>query len=306
MKKIGRMSILGLGLCLMLAGCSFGSSKGNDDTPAASQPPVTDAGDNSGAGSSGQQTVTEKQTEVPTSSQHTVSIVSHDVVKDKKGDQILLIEYAWTNNSDKETSFMVACRDKVYQNGIECPSYNAMLDEIDSTKQMTDIKPGVTFNLKIGYTLQDNTNASVEVTNLLGDKYFLKETIDLGGGEGKTTGDPASVSETTIKIADMFLSKDYEKKDVLVVKYEFTNGEDRPVIFSATFDDKVYQNGVECSSLAVFCDDVDSGTAIASVKPGVTYIVEVGYLLNDKSDVEIEVKEAFGDKVYLSEKRSIQ
>jgi len=91
------------------------------------------------------------------------------------------------------------------------------------------------------------------------------------------------------------------------VKYEFTNGEDRARAFSTTFDDKVYQNGVECSSLAVFCDDVDSNTTLASVKPGVTLIVEEGYLLNDKkTDVEIEVKEIFGNKVYLSEKRSLK
>ena len=43
------------------------------------------------------------------------------------------------------------------------------------------------------------------------------------------------------------------------------------------------------------------------MKPGVTLIVEEGYLLNDKkTDVEIEVKEIFGDKVYLSEKRSLK
>ena len=303
-RKIG---IMGLGICLLLAGCSFGENKNKGGDPSTPQPTATEASSKVTTNTTETKKVTEKPTEATMSNEQSVSIVSHSVVKDKTGSEVLLIEYSWTNNSDKETSFMVACRDSVYQNGIECPSYSAMLDEVDSTQQMVDIKPGATLNLKIGYTLQDNTNALVEVMDILGKDYYLKETIELGGGEGKTSNEPSVTAETTVKIAETFLSKDYKGKDVLVVKYEFTNGEDRARAFSTTFDDKVYQNGVECSSLAVFCDDVDSNTTLASVKRGVTLIVEEGYLLNDKkTDVEIEVKEIFGNKVYLSEKRSLK
>ncbi len=299
-----RITITGLVLCVVLAGCSFSNNKGDSGDASAPQAPVTD--NSAKTTSKATEKVTEKKTEVNKDADQRVSIVSHSVVKDRNGADSLVIEYAWTNNSDKETSFMFACTDKVYQNGIECPSYGILLDEVDSQQEMTDIKPGTTYNLKIGYTLQDNTNALVEVTDLMGYEYYLKETIDLGGGEGKTSEVTPGVTETTIKISEVFISKDYKDRDVLVVKYEFTNGDDKPHSFSTSFEDKVYQNGVECSSLAVICDDVDSNTTLASIKPGVTTIVEEGYLLNDMSDVEIEVKEWLGDKVYLSEKRSIQ
>ncbi len=299
-----RTGIVGLILCVMLAGCSFPGSKDDSGAASAPQTPVTEAPTKTTTKAT--EKATEKKTEVSKNAEQKVSIVSHSVVKDKNGADSLVIEYAWTNNSDKETSFMFVCTDKVYQNGIECPSYGILIDEVDSKQEMTDIKPGTTYNLKIGYTLQDNTNVLVEVTDLMGKEYYLKETIELGGGAGKTNEGSSSATETTVKISEIFISKDYKKRDVLVVKYEFTNGDDQPHAFSTSFEDKVYQNGVECSSMAVFCDDVDSNTAIASIKPGVTTIVEEGYLLNDMSDVEIEVKEWLGDKVYLSEKRSIQ
>ena len=85
--------------------------------------------------------------------EHTFTIASHSVVKDRSGSDVLVIEYSWTNNSGKETSFMVACQDRVYQNGVECPSYAVLIDEVDSQQQMVDIKPGTTFNLKVGYVL---------------------------------------------------------------------------------------------------------------------------------------------------------
>ncbi|SEF47312.1 protein of unknown function [Eubacterium ruminantium] len=233
-----------------------------------------------------------------------ISLESFSVEKDYEENDVLIIEYSWTNNSDEEESFMTALRDKVYQNGIECNSVS-LTDSVDSTDQMKDIKPGATFNLKVGYVLWDKSKATVEVSSLFGDDYYLIETLDLGGGEG--TYDPEKVGdvETSVKVIDIFLSKDYEDKDVLVVKYEFTNGSKKPIAFETSFTDKVYQNGVELSSI-VFCDDVDSWTTLLEIKPGVTYVAEEGYLLNDMSDVEIEVKELFGKKVYYSEKKSLQ
>ena len=303
MKLKKKSGIIGLCLCVVLAGCSFSGSSRESEGTTIQQTKIIDV----------PVTETEVRTEQNTESRVVVSpdalqkvtIASHSVVKDKTGSDALVIEYEWTNNSDKETSFMVACSDTVYQHGIECPSYGVLVDEVDSQQETTDIKPGTTYHLKIAYQLQDNSNALVEVTDLLGREYYLAETIGLGGGEGNPGGNAGNAA-TTVKISEMFLSKDYKDRAVLVIKYEFTNGSDRPLAFSSTFVDKVYQNGVECSSMAVFCDDVDSSTTVASIKPGVTIIVEEGYLLNDTSEVDIEVKELFGNKVYLSERRPIR
>ena len=90
-----------------------------------------------------------------------------------------------------------------------------------------------------------------------------------------------------------------------MIKYEVYNGEDHEITFSVQFVDKVFQNGVECSSF-VFSDDVDATPAISSIKRGATIIVEEGYELQDMSDVEVEVKETFTDKVYVSQKLRVE
>lgn len=309
MKK--KVSILGVGVSFLLTGCGlFGSNEG-PATPIAPTPvesveqtteKTTVKERNT---SSSTRANTSPNTRTNTSkNEYEVKVVSHSIEKNYNGKDTLVIEYAWTNNSDKETSFMFSCSDKVYQNGVECSSVSILIDGVDSTKQMTDIKPGVTYNLKIGYELLDMTNAHVEVTDLYGKTVFLEETIDLGGGEGSTVVENPN-AKTQIRIVDAFLSKDYEKKDILVVHYEFTNGEDRATAFYSTFDDKAYQNGVECSDLTM-CDDVDAKTALASIKPGVTTIVEEGYVLEDMSDVEIEIKKYLSKDVFFSQTLKIK
>ena len=261
-----------------------------------------------------QRQATEKATEKSTSvalssksksSDYKVEYVSHSIEKNYDGKDVLVIEYAFTNNSEKEKSFTFACADQVFQNGIECSSVSVMVDGVDSGKEMLDIKPGTTFNLKVGYILHDKTNALVEVTDLTGRTMLLQKTIDLGGGEGSWSANAGTSAETSVKIIDSFLSNAHDGTDVLVIKYEIFNGEDSNLTFSAFFDDKVYQNGVECSDL-VYSEDVDSTAAISSIKPGVTLVVSEGYKLTDKSDVEVEVKKLFSDKVYCSQTIKIQ
>ncbi len=237
---------------------------------------------------------------------YAISINSYSVEENYDGSEVLIIDYSWTNNSDKETSFMLALTDRVYQNGIQCSTISVYVDDVSAGDQMLKIKPGVTNDIKIGYKLQDKTNVSVEVNDLYdSDDLYLKETIDLGGGEGTYNEASASSAETSVKIVDMFLSENYSGEDVLIVKYEYTNGEKKVTAFSQEFRDAVYQNGVECSSWTI-SEDADGEPSILYIKPGATIIVEEAYILNDTtSDVEIEVKTLFGGKSILSEKRSI-
>ncbi len=237
---------------------------------------------------------------------YAISINSYSVEENYDGSEVLIIDYSWTNNSDKETSFMLALTDRVYQNGIQCSTISVYVDDVSAGDQMLKIKPGVTNDIKIGYKLQDKTNVSVEVNDLYdSDDLYLKETIDLGGGEGTYNEASASSAETSVKIVDMFLSENYSGEDVLIVKYEYTNGEKKVTAFSQEFRDTVYQNGVECSSWTI-SEDADGEPSILYIKPGATIIVEEAYILNDTtSDVEIEVETLFGGKSILSEKRSI-
>ena len=285
---------------LAVAGAMNRNKKGQTNTDSG---PTPDQADNSPQNPSAPiDTTTEGSDE---SGEYTVKYVSHSIEKNYDGKDVLVIEYAWTNNSQKETSFTFACTDKVFQNGIECSSLAVLLDDVDTQKEFLDIKPGTTYNLKVGYILQDKTNAHVEVTDLMGKKMLMQKTIDLGGGEGTWEENSKVPAETSVRIRDSFLSKGHDGKTVLVIKYEVYNGEDHEITFSVQFVDKVFQNGVECSSF-VFSDDVDATPAISSIKRGATIIVEEGYELQDMSDVEVEVKESFTDKVYVSQKLRVE
>lgn len=231
-----------------------------------------------------------------------IKIVSHSIGKDYNNNDVLIIEYEWTNTEDKETSFMAQFNDKVFQNGIECSSTVIGCDEIDSQKQMNDIQPGTVYNLKIGYLLQDNTTANVVVNSLFGDTTYLNENIDLGGGDGNSTQQEEKVNkeETSFSIVSTSISKDYEDNDVLVVEYAFYNGEDKATSFTFACNDKVFQNGVECDSNVIGCDDIDTQQQLNDVQPGNTYNIKVGYHLQDDSQANIVVTDLFGNIEYLN------
>lgn len=227
-----------------------------------------------------------------------ISIVSHYLTTNHSGDTILVIEYAWTNTFDEPKAFSYAVSDSVFQNGIECSDL-VIIDDVDSSQQLNKVQPGITHNIKIGYKLQDKTNVNVVVKRLTGNKVLLDQTIDLGGGEGKqVSGD---VKDTSITVANYHIATDYKDEKVLVVEYDFYNGENKNAAWSLTFEDTAYQNGIECSDLVFGVDEVNAESVLAEIQPGVSAKITVGYKLNDDSPVTLEVKRLFSDKVYLNE-----
>lgn len=104
----------------------------------------------------------------------------------------------------------------------------------------------------------------------------------------------AESADYSVKIVNSSIGKNYNDKPILVVEYAFTNNSDDSVSFSTAIDDKAFQNDIECSSLTVVSDDVDAQQSLNDVRPGKTYNLKVGYLLQDtKTAVEIECKELF-------------
>lgn len=246
---------------------------------------------------------TEKQTEPETkpAKESNITIVSHSLGKDYDGKDVLIIEYAYTNIEDKATSFSFACQDSVFQNGVECSSTVFDCDEIDTQQQLNDVQPGITYNLKVGYLLQDMTNATVVVTDLFGTETLLEQTIDLGGGEG-TVIDTENLQETSLKITGHHMGKDYKDEDILIVDYEYYNGSDEPESFMVNFSAQAFQNGVECDDTVIGCDEIDSEKIMSEIQPGVTLNFSKGYHITDMSDVEIKVNGTlFDDTEYVSE-----
>lgn len=244
---------------------------------------------------------TQEPTEQATEPIKEIEIVSYNVTQ-RDEENILVVEYAWTNISDKAKSFVWSIDDKVFQNGIECKSTSFKIDEIDTSKQSSDVLPGYTNNIKVGYILEDMSPVRIMTSEMYGN-VIVDETIDLSSGE-ISKAEPAptgKVEETSVTITNHYITKDYEDKDVLVVEYDFYNGEDEACSFAITCVAKAFQSGIECNNMIFGVDEITDDAMLADIQPGVTAHIVQGYNLTDSSEVTIEVKSLFGDKTYLTE-----
>ena len=71
-------------------------------------------------------------------------------------------------------------------------------------------------------------------------------------------------------------------------------------MFVTYFDDKAYQNGVECDDV-VFSSDYDADNLLKEVQPGYSITVSKAYVLTDFSTVTISVKKLFSGEEYVSQ-----
>ena len=102
------------------------------------------------------------------------------ISQDYEQKPVLVVEYEWTNNSDKTVSFTFAVQDNVYQNGIECSSTVFGCNDVDAEQQLTKIQPGTTYTLNVAYMLQDsNADAEIVITDLFGTEELLKTTVKM-------------------------------------------------------------------------------------------------------------------------------
>ena len=126
---------------------------------------------------------------------------------------------------------------------------------------------------------------------------------DVSVADDTNVADNTVLGDYSVDILSCRLAKDYEGKDVVIVKYKFANNEDDDAAsFSFAFDDKVYQNGVGLNEAYFLKDSANysSDNQTKEIKKGASIEVEVAYELNDNTtDIEVEVKElfSFSDKV---------
>lgn len=123
-----------------------------------------------------------------------------------------------------------------------------------------------------------------------------------GGGsniedQGKQEAAKTNLGKYSVTIDSCRLAKDYAGKDVVIIKYTFTNvSDENAVSFMVAMDDQVYQNGVGLNGAYIIDDNAnyDSGNQMKEIKKGASIQLEVAYELNDTvSDVEVEVSELF-------------
>ena len=118
----------------------------------------------------------------------------------------------------------------------------------------------------------------------------------------ESSEEETEAAEFTFAINSTSLGKDYEDKDVLIIKYDFTNNSDEATSFTFACQDTVFQDGIECDSTVIGCDDIDSQAQLNDIQPGKTYTVTVGYHISDMSKpVDVVVTDLFGKETLLEE-----
>ncbi len=121
-------------------------------------------------------------------------------------------------------------------------------------------------------------------------------TDDQGKGKKESSSQESNLGDYKVEIKSCRLSKDYEGKPVVIVKYNFTNNADEATAFYTAFEDNVYQDGVGLNGAYVLEDNAqyDEGNQTKEIKSGSSIEVEVAYELNDtETDIEVELEELF-------------
>lgn len=93
-----------------------------------------------------------------------VEIKSAELKEDYNGESVIVITYAWTNNSEDTTSAMVSTFEKAFQDGIELDSAYTVKD-VDFSNNSKDVRPGTTIDIKKAFVLtSDSSIVEFEVT----------------------------------------------------------------------------------------------------------------------------------------------
>lgn len=148
--------------CLAMFGCSSGepaSDSGAAPEPAQSEPA--------------------QQQESKAEAKYAVSIDDCKVTTDYSGKPAIVVTYSFTNNADKATAFMTAISAKCFQNGVELDF--GVVEDADAQSGMNEIKPGATTTVQEAYLLDDESDVTVECTELisLSDDILAEKTFSV-------------------------------------------------------------------------------------------------------------------------------
>lgn len=88
-----------------------------------------------------------------------VDLKDSRVTSDPSGNDILIVTYTFTNNSDSAQAWSYAVSDTAFQNGVELgfvlTSYG--IDGLSFEEKLKEIKPGVSLDVQCAYELNDDT-----------------------------------------------------------------------------------------------------------------------------------------------------
>ena len=107
-------------------------------------------------------------------------ITGHKVATDYEGKPMLVIEYAFTNNSSENKSPIWVFFHKAFQNGIELDTAIGMDSSVyDAGIEQKTIQPGTTLEgCQIAYSLTDTSPVDFTGGGML-DQELIKMTFDV-------------------------------------------------------------------------------------------------------------------------------
>lgn len=148
--------------CLALFACSGGSDEATNEAPATDTP----------------QQATQQEPEKE-ASKYAVSIDDCTVTTDYSGKAAIVVTYTFTNNSDKATAFFTAVSAKAFQNGVQLDT--GIVQDVDAQSSVSEIKSGATTTVQQAYLLDDQSEVSVECTELISfdDTVIAEKTFSV-------------------------------------------------------------------------------------------------------------------------------
>jgi len=139
-------STAALALALVGCGSSSATSSSSDSSADSNSSATTEAA-------------------TPSQSDYAVTIDGATVGTDYNGNPCVIVTYTFTNNSDDATSFALAYRSEVYQNGVQCET--AICSDVDSTSYMSKLQKGASIQVQLAYSTTDASNVEVDVYELV-------------------------------------------------------------------------------------------------------------------------------------------
>lgn len=122
--------------------------------------------DSSDSGDGGQEPEQAGQSQAAAaSSDYVVEIGGSTLGEDYEGNPVLIVDFTWTNNSDKAATFLVSIDAAAFQDGVELET--AIGSGIDSMDTMKEIKPGATQSVQCAYVLDGQSDVTIECTELI-------------------------------------------------------------------------------------------------------------------------------------------
>lgn len=180
MKKRIAAILFGSALALTLCACGGGDAGTTTDTSGNS------AGDTTQTADTAKDEETSKDTASISTDSYDFAVKGASITKDIEGNDAIIVDCTWTNNSEETTSALAALMGQAFQDGVQLE--NAAVENrdgvYDGDAQWKDIRPGTTQDFQLAYELP-NTTSKVE----------FELSVFLGGADKATQEfDPAQLS----------------------------------------------------------------------------------------------------------------